>query len=145
MGGGVEDDGGPVLHEDGADAGLVEDIGDQGLDDVAVAELDELLLDLEKLDLGLIEEQKAGGLEGGDLAAEFAADTAAGAGDHDDSVFQDAGNLVHPQVHGVASEEVLDAHVAQLADTHVARSELVNAGDGDVLNAVFLEETDDFR
>ena len=53
-------------------------------------------------------------MEACDLAAEFGADGAGGAGDEDDFACERAADLVFFEAYGVAAEEVFDGDVADL-------------------------------
>ena len=123
---------------------LIQYVGNDRNDHVAVAELEELLFDREQLHLRLINKQQAARAKRGNLPAQFAADAAAGAGDQYGAVLQHVANLVQPEVNGFAPEQVLDLDGPQLADTHNAGGQLVNAWDRHILQPRLLKQADDF-
>jgi hypothetical protein len=82
VGGGVEDDFRTVTGEDRLHPRQIEDVRDQREGGAAKAGVVEFLLNQEQGGLGLLDQQQLAGIQRGELPAEFAADAAAGAGDH---------------------------------------------------------------
>ena len=127
VGGGVKDDVGAPALEQRAQLGLVADVDEAGREVGEVALGLELVLDLEEVALGVVDQDEEARTHGGELAREFAADRAAGARDHDDLVGDVAdGVVVEPDL--VAAQDVFDLHLAELFDRHRALDELVDAG-----------------
>ena len=62
------------------------------------------------------------------LPAELAADAAAAARDEDGLAGDVSGDLVKVDLHGLAAEQVLNVHLADLLDAHLAVGELADAG-----------------
>ena len=103
VGGGVEDDPGLVLRED-----LLHALGSvmsptKGTMLTSMAEFDEFLFDLEDEGFGAVQQQAVGGVARGDLAAKFAADAAAGAGDQDGLVLERMADFLGIQFDVVAA------------------------------------------
>src|SRR5262245_17899719 len=74
--------------------GSIEDIGNERNDSVTKAGVDQFLLDLKKLHLALFDKQQFAGCVSSDLPAEFAADAATRAGNHDDAATKGALNFI---------------------------------------------------
>ena len=82
---------------------------------VEAALVQQLLLDVEEVLLGVVDEHEPRRLHRRDLAAQLRADRAAGAGDEHDLAGQVGGDALQVDVDRVAPEHVLDAHLADLA------------------------------
>jgi hypothetical protein len=130
--------------EDVAHAWGIENICHEREDNAAIATFDEFLLDGEDLNFGLFDEEETLGVEGSDLAAEFGADAAAAAGDHDDAIFEEGSDAERFEFDGIAAEEILNFDVAELADLDLAGGELVHGGDRFEAETGLLEELDEF-
>ena len=76
----------------------------------------ELALDLEEVVLGVVEQDEPARRDARDLARELLADRAAGAGDEHDLAVEVRADAVELHAHRLAAEDVLDLHVAHLAD-----------------------------
>ena len=113
--GGVEDDLRAVLGEHLGHALGVLAVGQHGdrAEDVALA--DELALDLEQVRLAVVDQHEPARVHARDLAAELGADRAARAGDQHAAAGQVAADGLDLHPHGLAAEDVLDPHLAQLA------------------------------
>jgi hypothetical protein len=85
-----------------------------------VALVFELPLDREEVVLGVVEQDYAVGLDSGDLAAELRADRAARARDQHDLTGQIGADALELHVHGLAAQDVLDAHLAHLPGERAA-------------------------
>ena len=70
-----------------------------------------LLLDLKDVRLGAVHQEQALGTIGGNLAAEFAADAAAGAGHQHHPILQDQTDVFGFQLHSLPPEQVLDLDI----------------------------------
>ena len=88
----------------------IEDIGDEGNNSIPEAAINQFLLDLEELDFALLEEEQLAGSVSRDLAAEFAADAAAGTGYHDDTAAKCALDFLAAELDLFAAEEILELH-----------------------------------
>ncbi len=75
---------------------LVEYIGDQRHNLTAITEVDQFLLNLENLHLTAFNEQKSLRAIGGDLPAEFAPNTAAGARYHHHPILHETAGVFFP-------------------------------------------------
>src|SRR5208283_5589941 len=78
------------------------------------------------------------------LAAKLAADTAAGAGDHNHPVLQSLADVLGFQFNLLAAQQVRDLNIAQLADADLAKGELVESGDGFTWQTSLSQDADDF-
>ncbi len=117
----MEDDLGALLAEASARIlRLVADVGDERDDLDLGAGPPQLAVDLEERKLGALDEQELRRLEPGDLARQLRADRAARAGDHDPLAGQEVPDLLLVEVDRLAAEEVLDLHVADARDLHLA-------------------------
>ena len=143
VGGGVIDDGGRVLAKDFVQAGAILDAADLGVEGDVGEGLAHFAVDFEQGGFGDFEADDAGGVEAGDLAAEFGADGAGGAGDQDDFAFERAADLVLFEADGVAAEEVFDGDVADLGGEAVAFDDFGEAGNGFVGNAGLVATLED--
>lgn len=128
MGGGVEDDGGPVAGEDALQALLVAHVADDG--DIVFARVfgEQLLVDLVDAVLAASEQNELLGSGEGYLAAELGADGAACAGDEDSAALQVGGDFLQVELDGFAPQEVFKRDVAQLIECDFAVDELVEPG-----------------
>ena len=129
VGGGVEHDLGAMAFEQGAQLDLVADVQQAGREVGEVPFGLELVLDLEEVALGVVDQNEPPWAHGGQLPAELAADRTAGAGHHDD-LAGDVADAVVVDRHLVPAEDVFDLHLAELADGHRALDELEDAGQG---------------
>ena len=104
----MEDVLGAVSLEDVLHPGLVGDVGDDG----GGVDFGPFLLDLEadvvQRGFGRIDQNQLVGVEQRHLTHDFTADGAGGAGDEDALPFQVRGDLLHVDMDGVATQEVLD-------------------------------------
>ena len=83
----------------------------------------ELAHDLEQVVLGVVDEHQPARADARDLAAQLAADRAAGAGHEHDLAGEVCADALELHPHRLAAEDVLDAHLAQLArDLQLARA-----------------------
>jgi hypothetical protein len=89
--------------------------------------LAEAPVEVVEVELGELEEGQAGRAIGGELAAQFATDAAAGAGDHDALAADEGGDVGAVELDGLSPEEVLDLDVADVGDVDLA------IGDGGVV------------
>ena len=112
VGGGVEDDLRLVFLEELPHSRLVGDAGDAGVERRGGVGGQELPLDLEDAVLAAADEHEFAGIEPHDLAADFRADAAAGAGDHDPPPFQELADHLCVQLDRGAAEQVADVDVA---------------------------------
>ena len=115
VGGGVEDDRGPVLGEHLAHPLLLAAVGEHGHGERDVALLLELARDLEQVVLGVVDEHELLRADARDLAAELRADRSAGAGHEHDLAGEVGADALEIHPHRLAAEHVLDADLAQLA------------------------------
>ena len=114
VGCGVIDDRRRVLAQDLVQARAVLDAPDLGVEGSLGKDCAHFAIDFEQGSFGDLEADDAGGVEAGDLAAQFGTDGAGGAGDQDDFAFERAADLVLFEADGVAAEEVFDGDVADL-------------------------------
>ena len=83
------------------------------------------------------------GLEAGDLAAEFGADGAAAAGDEDGLAFQHLAQAAGVEADGVAAQQVVYVHVADLGDLDLAAHQFLHVGDDQQLDVGALAQLED--
>ena len=122
VGGGVEDDRGPVLREHLAHPLALLAVGEHGDGVEHVAVLDQLAADLEQVVLGVVEQDELARADARDLAAQLGADRAAGARDEHDAAGQVAADAVEVHPHRLAAEDVLHLDRADLAQHGARRS-----------------------
>ena len=114
QGRGVEYQFRPVLIENRPDSRFVADVGDQrAAVDLRVG-LSQLQVDLPQRVFAVVQQDQGAGAEGGDLAGEFAADGAAGAGDDDAAALDQPGHAVTVEWHLRAVQQILDRDGAKL-------------------------------
>ena len=104
---------GAVFLEDGADAGFVADVGDQGFSKRLRVGFGQFEVDLPEGVFAVVQQYERAGTEGGDLTGELAADGAAGAGDDDAAALDQAGHAVAVERDLRAVEQVLDGDGAE--------------------------------
>jgi len=129
VGGGVEDGVGLVTIEDLVEARRVADVGNDGDKADRGEGLEQLVVDLEDLVLAVVENHELGGPERGNLAAEFTANGAAGAGDEHDLALDELGHRAEVGGDGVAAEQVLDGDLPQAQGVDAAVYDVADAGD----------------
>ena len=131
VGGGVEDDRRLVALEEAADLAGILDVGERRHRGRVVALALKLALDGDEGVLGVVDEDDLPRAERGDLAAEFRADRTAGSRDEHGRAGDVRGDRGHVELDGLAPEDVLDLHLAELAgEVEVAGDELVHARHG---------------
>ena len=129
VGGCMEDDRRLVALEEAADLAGILDVGERRDRGRVVALALKLALDRHEGVLGVVDEDDPARAERGDLAAELRADRAAGPVDEHGRAGDVRGDRRHVELDGLAPEDVLDLHLAELAgEVEVAGDELVDAG-----------------
>ena len=109
----VEDDVGLILGEDAVHRGFVENVGDEVANLVGrPLAFDELLLHREDAEFGLVVDQEHLGIEIEELTAQFAADAACSAGDHDPAARDVALDRFHVEAIGFPPEQVRHGDIA---------------------------------
>ena len=141
--GGVEDCARVVLREDCAEAAGVADVGDDGGEFQADELISQFAADFEYLVFAVIENDELRRLEGRDLAAEFAANGATGAGDEDDATLDDGAHCREVGGDRVAAEKVFDFYAAECLDADFARDEVAEPGDDSRFDAGAYERLND--
>ena len=125
----MEDDARLVALEDPAQLLAVADVRDHGDCCREAAVVDELALDLVERRLGLVDEDQPRGACSGRLAAELGPDRAARARDENGLAAQVLGDRLEVDLDGLAAEDVLDLHGADLRrEVRVAGDQVVEAG-----------------
>ena len=115
VGGGVEYDIGlEALHHLEHALGLLA-VREHRLDAREVPLAEHLAVDREEVVLGVVEKHEQARPHARDLARELGSDRASGTGDQHDLVLEVCADAVELHHDGVAPEDVLDAHLAQLA------------------------------
>ena len=137
-GGGVEDDVGLGGGEDVVDAVGVADVGEDEF--VGVEQGAAVDAELGGVQAGFVavEQVDAAGVVAVDLAGEFGADGAAGAGDQDAFAFEEFADAGFVGVDGAAAEQVLFGHVGDIAEGDGAVDDLAGAGDDPQVDAQLL-------
>ena len=111
----MEDDGGLLGLEDHIHARRIADVGDLRVDLHARA-LAQLAIDLEEAVLGVVDHHEPPDLHAHELAAELGADGAARARDHHGAAAYVGAHGGGIELHGLAPQDVLHLHGAQLGD-----------------------------
>jgi hypothetical protein len=130
VGGSVENDVGPGVFKNLAQARPVQDVHHEWPRASAVALANQLLFDGEHLHFRPLDEEQLSWSETGDLTAQFTADAAAGTGDHHGPSGEQGADVPGLQLDGRAAQEVLHFHGAQLADLDFPQRKFGQRGDG---------------
>ena len=126
----VEDDVGAVLREDLAHPDGVLAVGEDRGGAAEVAVVLELAPDLEQAVLGVLDQHEPLGADARDLAAELRADRAAGARHEHHLPAEVGADAIDLHAHRLAAEDVLDLHLAHLAQqVDAAREQLEDGGE----------------
>ena len=134
VGGGVVDDGRPVVLEDFFEAGAVLDVADDG-DDLLLREgAFQVFGDAVEGEFAQLEDDQLARLEAGDLAAEFGADGAAAAGDQHGLALDHVAQATGVEADGVAAQQVVHVHIADLRDLDLPAHQLLHVGDDEQLD-----------
>jgi hypothetical protein len=112
VGGGVEHHVGPLGREHPLHRVRVLAVRDHRDQQPCVAALAQLHVDLEQVVLGVVDQDQPARADRGHLAAQLAADRAAGAGDEHGATVQVAGHAGEVDLDRGAAEDVLHAHLA---------------------------------
>jgi hypothetical protein len=129
VGRGVEDDLGPEARQDPVQRLAVADVRQEALRRQCLEPESEFLLDLEQVELAEIEKPHDLGLEPADLAHEFRADGAAGAGYKDPLTAEKAADHLWIEMDFLAAHEILQPHLADGIDGDAPLDELADLGD----------------
>ena len=143
VGGGVVDDGGTMALEDLLQARGVLDVADDGHEALFGEGALEVFGDAVEGELAQLVDDDLGGLEAGDLAAEFGADGAAAAGDEDGLAFQHLAQAAGVEADGVAAQQVVHVHVADLGDLDLAAHQFLHVGDDQQLDVGAFAQLED--
>ena len=143
VGGGVVDDGGTVALEDLLQARGVLDVADDGHEALFGEGALEVFGDAVEGELAQLVDDDLAGLEAGDLAAEFGADGAAAAGDEDGLAFQHLAQAAGVEADGVAAQQVVHVHIADLGDLDLAAHQFLHVGDDQQLDVGAFAQLED--
>ena len=143
VGGGVVDDGGTVALEDLLQARGVLDVADDGHEALFGEGALEVFGDAVEGELAQLVDDDLAGLEAGDLAAEFGTDGAAAAGDEDGLAFQHLAQAAGVEADGVATQQVVHVHVADLGDLDLAAHQFLHVGDDQQLDVGAFAQLED--
>ena len=143
VGGGVVDDGGTMALEDLLQARGVLDVADDGHEALFGEGALEVFGDAVEGELAQLVDDDLAGLEAGDLAAEFGADGAAAAGDEDGLAFQHLAQAAGVEADGVAAQQVVHVHVADLGDLDLAAHQFLHVGDDQQLDVGAFAQLED--
>ena len=130
VGGGMEEDLGPLPGKERRDGRRIGDIHQAAAQGQVRVGLAQLPVDLVEVVLAMIGEDEAGGPGAGNLAAQLGADGAATTGDQDAAAGQALADGLLIQGHRVAAEQVLDTHRPHLTDGDLAIHEVAQLGHG---------------
>ena len=143
VGGGVVDDGGAVALEDLLQARGVLDVANDGHEALFGEGALEVFGDAVEGELAQLVDDDLAGLEAGDLAAEFGTDGAAAAGDEDGLAFQHLAQAAGVEADGVAAQQVVHVHVADLGDLDLAAHQFLHVGDDQQLDVGAFAQLED--
>ena len=101
------------------------------------------LCDLEDAVLAVAEDDQLGGLAADDLAAQLRADGAACAGHQHAPAAEQRGDLRRVGLHRLTAQQILDLHVAKLADAGRTAQQLIHPGNDAGAHAGLLADVHD--
>src|ERR1022692_2391154 len=143
VGGGMIDHRWRVLAQDLVQAGAILYAPDLRVEGRFREGLAHFAVDFEQGGLGDFESNNSGGVEACNLPAEFGADGPGRAGDQYDFASEHAADLVLFQLHGVAAEQILNRHLADLSREAVPFDDFGETGDGLIENTGILTMFED--